>query len=282
MSRPPQGQYNPKFEVSNGPVFGGKVSLIAGGGYLISKNKLKIRYHKGAFHKGKRYEGLIYSPGISDLKLKQAEAIRKDVNNIAERIRDYLKRKNSKDSVAIHKQREYDYSIIITFKKSSPILNAVRAYLAKCQISKQRVVPVFAEELSKASNDNIPMSFIKGYADVRGRITATDREGTNGPLRIALSFSAGADDFAEDVKALLETRFSFKRINLLLGGARHRETVLRIDPVDIKNAGPLKFFSVNWIDILLNDYANYNLKHYPKRYVESGKLVLSIKRNTSK
>lgn len=258
------------------------LGLIAGGGYLISKNKLKIRYHKGVFHKGKRYEGLIYSPGISNLKLNQAEALRKDVNNIADRIRDYLRRKNSKDSVTVHKQREYDYSILIIFKKSSPIWNAVQSYLRKCKMSRNRIVPILAKNILKASNDNIPMSFIRGYADVRGRITATDREGTVGPLRIAVSFSAGADDFAKDVKALLETRFSFKRINLLLGSSRDRETILRIDPVDLKNAGPLKFFSVNWKDILLNDYANYNLKHYPNRYLESSQLVLNMKRNTSK
>lgn len=244
------------------------LGLIAGGGILIDNDNIAIRYKKGIYNRGTKYEGFIYAKGISKLKFKQDIAIQRDVYGIVSRLRSLFKRSNTNDIVSVKKRSKYTYDIIVEFDKKSKYLLLINRYLRTCQISHNRIIPQSLDIVSKIGDDSIIISFLRGYGDVRARISPTDRAGTSGNLRIALSFSKEADVFAESIRKILTKRFSFKKehINLLRGETRDRETMLRLDPVDIDRLIPFKFFSVNWKQLLLKDFSNYNQKHFPRRY----------------
>ncbi len=242
------------------------MGLISGGGYFVDDNTIRIKYHKGVFNKGTKDEGYIYSPGISDLRMKQSVAFRNDVVGICERLTRFFKRTGSKDKASYKKRTDYDYDIHVHLDPNSKHFGSIREFLSRCDIVRRRVIPVFPSYLPQFDNKSILASFIRGYADVRARIRPTDREGTEGPLRIALSFSKDTDKFASEIQKVLEKEFLVQRINLLPGSIRGRETMLRIDPVEIHKLGPQKFFSINWKQLLLADYSSYNREKFPQRY----------------
>jgi len=244
------------------------LGLIAGGGRESSNDEIIIRYKKGTYNKGTKDEGFIYARGISRLKFKQDVAIQKDVYGIVARLKSLFNRSNSGDTVSVRKRSDYTYDIVIKFVKKSKYLFLVNKFVDSCLISRKKIIPQSINLIAKSNDDSIIISFIRGYGDVRARIRPTDRAGTAGSLRIALSFSKEADIFAENIRNMLIRRFSFKKehINLLRGERRDRETMLRIDPVDIYRLIPFKFFSVNWKQLLLKDFSDYNQKNFSSRY----------------
>ncbi len=242
------------------------LGLIAAGGTLVHDRLLEIIYHKGVFNRGTENEGIILADGITSFRMDQAKAFRKDVNGIRDSLNEYFDRIDSGDRASVQKVSDYDYKIRIRFNGSSAVLCAVNDYLSSLQITRRGVVPIIPDLIADTVDRNVIMSFVRGYADVRSRISPTDRTGGTGHLRIALSFSTGADEFATKIKEILETEFGIERINLLIGGARGRETMLRIDPVYLDRLQPLKIFPINWKQILLHDFAIYNLKHFPTNY----------------
>jgi HKD family nuclease len=243
------------------------MGLIAGGGYIIDDNTIKIRYHRGVFNRGTKDEGFIVSPGISGIRMRQSAAFRKDVHGICDRMTRFFRRTGTKDRVASEKKGDFDYEIYLHFDRASQHAVTLRDFLSKCGVERRRVVPVFPSHFPHFGDRIFLASFIRGYADIRSRISLTDREGVEGPLRVALSFSSGAEDFAKNFKAVLEKKFGVEHVNLLLGPSRGRETMLRVDPVELHKLGPQKFFSITWKQLLLADYTQFNKENYPQRYV---------------
>lgn len=242
------------------------LGLVAGGGYLIDPNQIIIRYHKGIFNKNSEHEGFIYAENISDLRLSQKKAFKRDIARIVERLGMFFSRIKSGDEITIHKHDDYNYDLVLNFKTNSPILTLLNDYISECTISGSRIIPILPTIIRKINNNKIYLSFIRGYCDIRGRIRPTDRTGTDGPLRIAVSFSTGADEFAREFQAILENNFSVRRINFLSGTSRGRETMLRIDPVDLSLL-PSKMFSISWKQMLLDDFAKYNRNTFRDRYI---------------
>ncbi|HWR82983.1 MAG TPA: phospholipase D-like domain-containing protein [Candidatus Deferrimicrobium sp.] len=242
------------------------MGLIAGGGYVIDDHTIKIRYHKGMFNKGTKDEGFIFSPGISAIRMRQAIALRKDVVGICDRLTRFFRRTGTKDRVTSEKRSDFDYEIFLHLDSVSQHAETLRDFLSRCGVEGKRVVPVFPSHLPQFQDRIVLASFIRGYADIRSRISPTDREGVEGPLRVALSFSRGADDFSQEFKSVLERTFGVEHVNLLLGTKRGRETMLRIDPVELHKLGPQKFFSITWKQLLLADYSHFNQSNFAQKY----------------
>ena len=241
------------------------LGLVAGGGFVKNTNTIIIKYHKGVFNRGLKDEGYITARGISDFKIKQRDAFSKDVTIIANRLTKLFKTLQTKDSVSIETKSDFDYEIAIVFEERSKLFQLIKEYVDACNIVRGRIVPIFPQSLKDATNELVA-SFLHGYCDVRVRIRPTDREGMTGPLRVAISFSKGAELFAKELDEIFKKRFGIKHRNLLPGGPRGRETMLRIDPVDLTQMKQKIFSANSWKLALIKDFTAYNKRLFPKRY----------------
>lgn len=244
------------------------LGLVAGGGIIkdhAKPNVIVIKYHRGVFNRGKKDEGYITAKGISNIRLKQKDAFRKDIRSIIDHIKRVFKDLQTQDRVALITKSDFDYEIVITFAERSKLFPLIKEYLNSCSIVRGRVIPVLPESLREADKELLA-SFLRGYGDIRMRIRPTDREGTQGPLRVAISFSRGAETFAKELYDLLKKKFGIVHLNLLPGPSRERETMLRIDPVDLIQIKEKIFSTHDWKLRLINDFASYNKKRFAKRY----------------
>lgn len=238
------------------------LGLICGGGRVedIGNRVIKIRYHKGPYHPRSRSKGIISAPGISEVNIPQPFALHRDVLNVKEQLERVFRRRKTNEKVTFKSNSNYDYNLILRFEEGSPYWAIVRQLLRKCRIKNKRIVPRVPNEILTTKSKHIRMAFIKGYVDIRSRISETDREGTKGPLRVAISISRDADKFARELSALIKKHIGVKKVPILYGKPRGRETMIRLDPCDLPN----NFFSIYWKRILLKDFASFNSSKFPK------------------
>ncbi len=88
-------------------------------------------------------------------------------------------------------------------------------------------------------------------------------------MRISLSFSGAASKFSEDFMKILTQRLKMKHVNLLPGASRKRETMIRLDPVDIVRNKHVNFSSLYWKKLMIDEFSSYNKLTFPKRYSET-------------
>lgn len=240
------------------------LGLLCGSGRMpdMQKQTITLRYHKGAFNAGTKDEGIIMAPGISKLKLSQSAELKRDVEGIKEKLESLFAKREPQNKVKIIKKSDYDYHIAIIFSEKSSYWLYIQEFVKSCKIKQSRFIPVIPSEILDARKKHLPLSFLRGYVDMRSRISVTDREGPAGPLRIAISVSLGASKFGNQIEKILRKHLGVKRVGILSGKARGRETMLRCDPADL----PKDFFLSPWQKLLLSDFAKYNRKLYPKRY----------------
>ncbi len=240
------------------------LGLLCGSGRMpdLQKRIVTIRYHKGAFNAGTKDEGIIMASGISKLKLSQATELKRDVEGIKEKLESLFAKREPGNKVKIIKKSDYDYLITIFFSEKSPYWLYIQEFIKSCKIKRNRFIPLVPSEILATNKKHLPLSFLRGYVDTRSRISVADREGPAGPLRIAISVSQGASKFEKQIEKILRKHLGVKRISILSGKQRGRETMLRCDPADL----PKDFFLSSWQKLLLSDFARYNRKQYPKRY----------------
>lgn len=214
-------------------------------------------------NRGTSDEGFICARGISTIRLRQSDAVRKDVESIRESLVHLFEKAEQGSTAEVRKLSDYDYKIVIQFAEASQMWKTVQEFVRTSTVSNGRLAPKIPSEIISGERIHLAKSFIQGYADVRSRISVTDREGVSGPLRISVSVSTYAGKFGREMAQLMRTTFGMKRIGLLEGGRRGRETMLRFDPAEL----PKGFFRLHWKRLLLEDFAKYNREHYPQRYV---------------
>ncbi|NQU26989.1 MAG: NgoFVII family restriction endonuclease [Candidatus Marinimicrobia bacterium] len=241
------------------------LGLISGGGFVDEEGHISLRYEKGAYNKGTDQEGVINIQGISDVQLDQKKVLQRDVLGIVDRIGKMFKRFRTNDEIKHSQTSDYRYRIDINFDQDSQLKVIVHDFITQCAINRTKVVPSLPDEIA-STTDSLFISFLRGYADIRSRISPTDRITNEGPLRVALSFSKGADSFAEEIKNQLQKRFQMRFINYFPGESRGRETMLRLDPVEVQKL-PYRLYSINWKRLLLKDFAAYNTENYRERYL---------------
>lgn len=240
------------------------LGLLCGSGRMpdFQKRTVTIRYHKGAFNAGTKNEGIIMATDISKLRLSQTAELKRDVEGIKEKLESLFSKREPENEVKITKKSDYDYHITISFSEKSSYWLYIHEFLKSCKIKRNRFIPVIPSEILTTNKKHIPLSFLRGYVDIRSRISVADREGPAGPLRIAISVSLGATKFGKQIEKILRKHLGVKRVSILSGKQRGRETMLRCDPTDL----PKDFFLSPWQRLLLNDFSQYNRKNYPKRY----------------
>jgi len=242
------------------------LGLLAGKSSEREDGVFSISYVKGLYNANTPDEGFIYAAEVSDTRLDQADAIRRDVEGIVKRLQQTFKRLNTQDVVSVRKMGgDFSYRIDISFCPESGIYRAIKPHLDNWPRENDRLIPSLPKDLLDDRCRDQLLSFLRGYIDIRSRVAISDRAGTEGRLRVAISISSRAREFAQDLQRAMQDTLGLSSagVNLLDGTSRGREHILRIDPVEIvKHIGSKQFVSISWKQMLVEDFAKYNEEHF--------------------
>ncbi len=225
----------------------------------ISRRCLTIEYSKG-----KIKDGYHQAPGISKIHIKQDDAMQRNVDNIQERISRLFNKYSKNDKIRTEKKSKLKHEITLVFSKKSPYWKTLLSFFNEKQIERGNIPPYMPNKIQNAK-PNILKSFIRGYFDIRLRVSTSDRYPNDGPLRIALGLDTHAIDFGKALCQALQDKLKIKgkAIQLALGVKRNRDHMIRIDPVGIEKHQDLVSF--HWARILIHDFINYNKEHFGRR-----------------
>jgi len=243
------------------------LGLISANSEIDLKNyKLVIDLFRQTANKGKSYEGYYYVPEVSNYKISQYEAHKKDVEIIVEKLNELKLNLGTKDEIIARHIGGFHFKIFIKFDKNSLILKELRKYSIKTYRGK--TIPFIPEYILKTSDKKIIMSFLRGYCDIKSRISGSDsvyriKGGKKYfyTLRIGISISHNTPELLRPFSVL------FKKIGVTKGISFSdpkkrviREYLIRIN---VKNV-PYKLLGTHWRRIFLKDFIEYINKRRKK------------------
>lgn len=233
------------------------LGLMSANSKLNLRNRvLTIDLFRGLANRGKNYEGFYYNPDISDYKISQYEAHKKDVDRIVENLSLLIKHLNTKDTLSKNHISGYHFQIEIEFDKASVIYKKI--INLDVPVSRGKVVSFVPQDILESRDAKIITSFIKGYCDLKSRISISDgiydkKQGVYSLLRMGISMPHG------DVELLNKFQNLLKKIGLEKGVSvtdplkRSRENLIRIDVRYV----PYEIIGTHWRRIFLSDFINY-------------------------
>jgi HKD family nuclease len=220
------------------------------------KRELIIDLQRGIANRGKPYEGYYYNPDISDYKISQYDAHKKDVDRITESINLLIKHLGTRDRLTAQHISGYHFQIKIRFDKNSPIFEEIKNL--NIEVSRKKIVPFVPEIILSSKDTKIMTSFIRGYCDLKSRISVSDgiydtRKQIYSLLRMGISLPHGATKLVKQFLMLLEKIRVKKGVSATDPRQRTRENLIRID---VRNV-PYDLVGTHWRRIFLKDFATY-------------------------
>ena len=234
--------------------------LLCGKG-IIEKTRRKITIRKWSNvmnTSDDANKGYIFVKGISTIKLPQDFAIEKDANNTKETLENLFNRANTGDTIKIVRKGDRHYWVEITFSRDSQYWKKILQLIDKFRGNNYFNNPKVPEELLEA-NKNLKIAFLRGYFDIRARISQADRFPNEGPLRIALQIGTHAIEFGKTILTMLRDDFDIESARPEWGASRDRDNMIRMNPRDLS----INFFSSPWKKLLLKDFQEFNKKNFP-------------------
>ena len=183
-------------------------------GLLSANSKVNFRkresiidLYRGLANRGKPYEGYYYNPEVSDYKISQYDAHKKDVDRITENLNLLIKHLGTKDKLSTQHIDGYHFQIHIQFDKNSIIFGEIKNLNINIQSGK--FVPFVPESILDSKDKKIITSFLKGYCDLKSRISVSDGiydtgKGIYSLLRIGISLPHNAAQLLEQFLILFK------------------------------------------------------------------------------
>jgi len=234
----------------------------------FKKSTLKIDLIRGLANRGKEYEGYYYNPDISDYKISQYEAHKKDVDRIYENLKLFFKSLNSEDRIIKKYVSGYHFQIEIEFDENSDIFGVIKTL--DIPVKRNKVVPFVPRVILESNDRKTISSFIRGYCDLKARISVSDGiyNTVDGKkiyslLRMGISIPHGESKFLNDFASLLKKINLEKGVNITDPSKRSRENLIRIDVRYV----PHEIIGTHWRRIFLSDFVKYmQTKHTVQEY----------------
>jgi len=222
----------------------------------FKKRELAIDLYRGLANRGKPYEGHYYYPDISDYKISQYDAHKKDVERISESINLLIKHLSTKDKLSSRHIEGFRFQIQIRFDKKSIIFEEIKNL--DFALQKGKVIPFIPQSIAESNDNKIITAFLKGYCDLKGRIIISDgiydtRKRIYSLLRMGISIPHNAAELLEKFLSLLKRIGVEKGVNATDPSRRSKENLIRID---VRNV-PYELIGTHWRRILLKDFISY-------------------------
>lgn len=220
------------------------------------KRELTIDLYRGLANRGKPYEGYYHNPDISDYKISQYDAHKKDVDRITESLNLLIKHLGTKDRLSSHHLGGYHFQIKIQFDKNSVVFEEIRNL--NLTVSRGKVVPFVPETILASKDKKIITAFLRGYCDLKSRISVSDgiydtKKGIYSLLRMGISLPHNATQLIPQLLTLLKKIGVEKGVHATDPEQRTRENLIRID---VRNV-PYELVGTHWRRIFLKDFASY-------------------------
>ncbi len=230
--------------------------MIANGKLDDRRRKLSIELHRGLANKGKSYEGYYYNPDISDYKISQYDAHRKDVDRIIENLNLLIRNLEAEDEVRMEHVGGYRFRINIFFGEESTLFRGIKDM--NLLSDKGKFSPLVPQAIQKSKSSDVKLAFVRGYSDLKSRISVSDgiydtKKKNYGLLRMGISFPHGASKFMNQFLRLLKSIGIEKGVNATDPTRRSRENLVRID---VRNV-PYNLVGTHWRRIFLKDFVSY-------------------------
>ncbi len=234
----------------------------------IKNRILKIKLHRGIANKDKEYEGFYYNPEISDYKISQYEAHKIDCERIEEKLKELIITMDSKDEVGFkYTGTQYHFDIEIKFSENSPIFNKLKEIVP----DDGNIKPFVPKEVINSMDRKIIISFLKGYLDLKSRISVSDGIYTTDAggkriftsLRMGISISHNHPEMLEKIKNLFEKIDIKEGITFSDPSKRDREYLIRINVENI----PDELIGTHWRRIFLSDFKDYMNKRKSEKII---------------
>ena len=236
--------------------------------FSVNNKELTIDLVRSVVNKNTSYEGYYHIPEVSNYKISQINAHKRDTEKIVENIKELIKLNNSDDEISYKQIGKIHFRIHIGFKENSKIFNEIKKYNLKIEQSHNRVIPFIPEKIINSNENKIILAFLRGYCDIRSRISGSDsiyHLDNNGNkvfynLRIGISLSHNSPELLDIFKNLFQKIGIIKGLSISKPESRPiREFLIRIDVKYI----PYNLFSTHWRRIFLSDM---------KKFIETNKI----------
>jgi len=230
-------------------------------GLACARGKLKYTHREIIidYRKQKRPNGVIQFSGVSKVNINQDSALERDVSNIQDKVSRLFRKNSPKDTISYSKIKIRYYKISIKFDSRSPYWKTLKKYFKGMTVRRGYLEPYIPKEIKSAKRRYILKAFIRGYFDIRQRISLSDRY-PKGPLRISVGIGTHSEEFAMELCSLLQNIFGIKGVEYESGVARGKDNMIRINPVGLENNQDI--FSFHWPRIILSDFIKYNKLHH--------------------
>jgi len=224
----------------------------------LKKRVLVIDLKRGLANRGNENAGYYYNPDISDYKISQIEAHRKDVERISESLTELIQHLDSNDKVSSKHVDGYHFQVTVAFATDSVVFEQLRKL--PIQISRGKVIPFIPRRILRSKDTAIIKSFVKGYCVLKSRISASDgiyktEDGKKvfSSLRMGISIPHAAAGLLRDFKTLLKKIGLDQGVSTTDPSRRSRENLIRID---VRN-DLYELLGTHWRRIFLNDFVFY-------------------------
>lgn len=223
-------------------------------------NQLTIELYRQTVNAGEEYEGEYYFPEVSNYRIDQEKAHRKDIDWIVEKIDHLIKFHETNDTITTNHIKDLHFQIIVNFDEDSVLWNELKKY--NIPQSGNKVQVFVPENILESDEKKIITPFLQAYLDLKSRITISDsiykRDKETGKpifsnLRIGISFPHNIGDSLDNFESLFNKIGIDKGMSITDPEKRTRENLIRIDVRKIPN----ELIGTHWRRIFLRDFKYY-------------------------
>ncbi len=233
--------------------------LSANSAIDFTKGQIEIRLFRSIANQGNEFEGFYYYPDITSYKISQEVAHNKDVEVISEKVSELLSFVDPMAELSTEHVRDYHFLIKIKSNPSSQLFKFLKSHNINVD-DKNNTTPFIPEELFSTREQKLVTAFLRGYCDLKSRISLSDGiyKTVDGRkvaslLRLGISLTNRHPELIPKFKKL------FKKIGLKKGvyysdpKVRDRELLIRVDV----RVAPVDLVGTHWRKIFLRDFKNY-------------------------
>jgi len=246
--------------------------LSCGAGTINNiKRELSLRIHGIPLNlRDKKDKGYVFVQGVSKIRILQDEALKRDAENITEQLNSLFAKSGSGDAAICNKKGDRNYFVVVTFSNDSPYWAEILR-MAKTTPTNIKESPRIPRQIHNA-NKSLKLAFLRGYFDVRSRLSRGDALPGNGALRVALGVGTKAEKFGKEMERMLRDSFDVKSAKFTSGKQRRRDHLIRMNPRELRPG----MLSSHWKTLLLNDFKKYNKELFPNYVPAKQKKQLSL------
>ena len=192
---------------------------------------------------------------LANIKLPQQETQVEHFKRVALDLKNFLKLSDSQNDVKFDNRSDVMTNVLIEILlvKNSTIYQEIKKLIDNFSHDDSgHYIPNLPDFIFNSSKEN-RISFLQGYAELRGRVSEGDRTGTHGKLRCALQISTQAKEFSNQLKKMLSDTINQDSV-LADGTERERDHILRFYP----NEYAFQIFRLGANRALASAFHDYN------------------------